>query len=358
MKCVLRERQRSDDLVVLAAELPPSAHPLALRYRTELGAVVRANGRLAGAFDREHDVVALPAHGEALALTLEVERRSLPTNGLPPGPGVRWSLLLARARAEPERRLEIEAAEPPLPHAWGGSLALWGHGHLDVAWLWTYAQARRKAVRTFANALALMEQDRGFVFVQSQPQLYEFVREADAEFFERVAARVRDGRFDASVAALWVEPDCNVPSGESLLRQMLYAHRYCVERFGIEPSIAWLPDTFGFARTLPTLLAHAGIGCFATTKLQWNDTTRFPYPQFCWRGPDGSEVLAASIDRMEGDATGARVRIASDRGEPLIVGYGDGGGGPTARQVREAASAGSWEPATAWFARLGARRAE
>jgi alpha-mannosidase len=355
----LNERGRNDALVTLTAELPYSATPLLLRYRTRTGALARIDGRVAGAFDREHHGLLLPP-GPIRECTLEVERRSLPTNGLPPGPGLRWTHLLATASAEPQRFIDVEPARarpagasvvaPPLP--------MWGHGHLDVAWLWTYAQAQRKAARTFANALGLIDSDPSFVFAQSQPQLYAFVRDEDAGLYDRAVRRAREGRFDPSVAAMWVEPDCNIPSGESLLRQMLFAHRFCVAEFGIEPSIAWLPDTFGFARTLPTLLAHAGIPYFGTTKLQWNDTTRFPHHQFRWRGPDGSEVIGASIDRMEGGASPARVRIAREREEPLIIGYGDGGGGPTEEQLREAETAGTWERPQHWFERLDARRAE
>jgi alpha-mannosidase len=352
----LSERERGDALVLLAARLPASNEPVRLQYRTRTGALVRIDGRVAGAFDREHrDLVLAP--GEARELTLEVERRSLPTNGLPPGPGLRWARLLATAAQEPQRSIDVSpAGVESAATAPAHGVPLWGHGHLDVAWLWTYEQARRKAARTFANALGLIDADPAFVFVQSQPQLYAFVRDEDAGLYRRAVERVREGRFDAAAAAMWVEPDCNLPSGESLLRQMLFAHRFCRDELGVEPTIAWLPDTFGFARTLPTLLAHAGVPYFATTKLQWNDATRFPHAQFRWRGPDGAEVVAASIDRMEGDANEARLRIARERAEPLIVGYGDGGGGPTAEQLREAAGAGTWERPQAWFERLAARR--
>jgi alpha-mannosidase len=355
----LRERERTDALAVLEAELPPSDERVRLRFATRTGALVRVDGRVAGAFDREHGDLVLAAGG-GRALTLEVERSSLSVSGLPPGPGIRWMRLLATAGERPQGFVDVTdapaesfaAPSPPPP------LPVWGHAHLDVAWLWTYAQARRKAARTFANALGLLERDPAYVFVQSQPQLYAFVRDDEPEFYARVVAAVREGRFDASAAAMWVEPDCNIPSGESLLRQLAFAYRFCVDEFGMEPTIAWLPDTFGFARTLPTLLAHAGIAYFATTKLQWNDTTRFGHPQFRWRGPDGAEVIAASIDRMEGGAGEARCRIARERGEPLIVGYGDGGGGPTAEQLHEVASAGTWERPQAWFDRVAARRAQ
>jgi alpha-mannosidase len=331
-----------------------------LRYDAPAGALARVDGRIAGAFDREHRELVLEPAPHERTLTLEVERSSLPTNGLPPGPGLRWNILKQTSKAKPGRTIELIAVDgigEPAPEAPAAETTLWGHSHLDVAWLWTYGDARRKAARTFANAVALLDDDPAFVFMQSQPQLYDFVREADGDFFARVARYAECGRFDPDVAAMWVEPDCNVPSGESLLRQMLFAHRYCVEHFGTEPSIAWLPDTFGFARTLPTLLAHAGIPYFATTKLSWNDTNRFPYEQFRWRGPDGSEILSASLAGMDSGTNAGAAARARDRREPLVVGYGDGGGGPTRVQLQESRALGRWERPRAWFERLEARRA-
>ncbi len=358
MQLGLTLSELSEATAVYSTLLPPSAREVTVGYRSRTGALLRVDGLARGAFDREHCEVVVPPALRERMLTLEVERFSLPTNLLPAGPGLRWDWINRRARARPSDRLRVElhgsanapAAPPDNP------VVLWGHSHLDVAWLWTYADTRRKATRTFANAVSLLETHPSFVFMQSQPQLYEFVREQDNELFERVEVLAREGRFDADVAALWVESDCNLPSGESLLRQMLAAHRFCLERFGSEPVIAWLPDTFGFARTLPTLLAHAGIGYFATTKLQWNDTTRFPHPQFLWRGPDGSEVIAACIDHMDGGCGTIRRSIARRRREPLVVGYGDGGGGPTASQLAAAASIGKWERPRRWFERVAAMR--
>lgn len=352
MRIPLRETARTPELVSLEAALPSSDGDLVLSYATRTGALVRLDGAVVGAFDREHDAIRVRSSGRERTLELTVEREALPTNHLPSGDGLRWKALVRRSREEPDAFVEVsEAGE----HR---ALPLWGHAHLDVAWLWNYTQARRKAARTFANALALMERDSTFVFVQSQPQLYAFVERDDPALFERVRERVREGRFDASVAALWVESDGNLPSGESLLRQMLAAHRYCVERFGVEPQIAWLPDTFGFARTLPTLLAHAGIARFATTKLQWNDTTRFPHAQFLWRGPDGSEVIAAMLASYDGPLASRRVQAARARKEPLVVGYGDGGGGPTLADLRTAGDVGFWERPLRWFERLEGDRAQ
>jgi alpha-mannosidase len=359
MKQPLREIARTEDLVRLEQVLAPSTRPLRIGYRTDTGAIAVLEGRTIGAFDREHRRIDVPPSERERRLELTVERFALPTNGLPSGDGLRWRLMLLRARQEPRLVTTIEsienAREAQVPLADGG-IVVWGHSHLDVAWLWNYTQTRRKAIRTFANALALMEQEPSFIFMQSQPQLYDFVEEADPELFARVQERVHRGSFDVQGAALWVEPDCNLPSGESLLRQMLYARMYCTQRFGVDPTIAWLPDTFGFARTLPTLLAHAGIRFFGTTKLQWNDTTRFAHQQFRWRGPDGSEIVAALIDAYEGGVTAKRVARARERHEPLVVGYGDGGGGPTRQQVRSVRGVGQFEGPGAWYERLASRR--
>jgi alpha-mannosidase len=350
MRITLRETARTQALVSLEAALPSSHGDVVLSYATRTGALVRVDGVTVGAFDREHDALRVGACDRERTLELTVERESLPTNHLPSGDGLRWKALVRGAHEEPSLVVDVSSSNE------AEALPLWGHAHLDVAWLWDYTQARRKAARTFANAIALMDRDPSFVFVQSQPQLYAFVERDDPSLFERVRERVREGRFDASVAALWVESDANLPSGESLLRQMLAAHRYCVDRFRVEPEIAWLPDTFGFARTLPTLLAHAGIVRFAATKLQWNDTTRFPHAQFVWRGPDGSEVVAAMMASYDGPLASRRVRAARARQEPLIVGYGDGGGGPTLADLRAASDVGFWERPVRWFERLEAER--
>lgn len=154
---------------------------------------------------------------------------------------------------------------------------------------------------------------------------------------------------------MWVEPDCNLPSGESLLRQLAFGMRYAMREFGVTPTVAWLPDSFGFPNTLPTLLAHAGIGAFATTKLCWNDTTAFPYRQFVWEGPDGSRVVAAILASYEGGAEPSRVALALERDEPLVVGYGDGGGGPTDEIVSRASEHGEWTTLEGWFANVRSR---
>jgi alpha-mannosidase len=331
------------------ATFPPG--PLRASYRTRTGALLRVDGIVRGAFDDKHRTIELPPLPGEHEIVLEVERRSLPVAGLPSGDGPLWRLMLARAEQGAQFYLEIG---PSIAVSDGApvDVPLIGHAHLDVAWLWTYEETKRKAMRTFATALRELELDERFVFAQSQPQLYAWVQAADPELFARLRSHVGRG-WDASVAPLWVEPDMHAPSGESLLRQFAHGIRWTREHLGVEPTVAWLPDSFGFPSTLPTLALHAGVSAFATTKLQWNETTRWPHPQFRWLGDDGSSLVAAVIAGYDGEVDAKRIAVARERGEPVVHGYGDGGGGVTDEGLAFVARAARpWTPADAWFAGL------
>lgn len=338
--------------VVLAARVTFASALTRLHYPTRTGALLRIDGAAAGAFDGRHRSIDLATEPGEHEIVLEVERRALPASGLPSGDGARWRLMLARAAQDPPRELAFAPSpahygEAPEPVAHDVPLA--GHAHLDVAWLWTYGEAKRKAVRTFATALRQLDLDPRFRFVQSQPQLYAWVAAADAALFERVRARAGAG-FDTSVAALWVEPDLHALSGESILRQFALGVGWMEQNLGVRPDVAWLPDTFGFPATFPQLAAHAGMRAFATTKLQWNESTRWPWPQFRWFGDDGSSVCAAVIDAYEGPADERREETARDRREPLLHGYGDGGGNvPDDEIAARAGVATPWTSLGAWF---------
>jgi hypothetical protein len=359
------ERCGADErTVTLRAALAFDGRALRLSYPTRTGALLRIDGAVAGAFDGKHTTIDLPPVDGSHDVTLTVERRSLPIAGLPAGDGVRWRWMLARAEQRPHEVLDVEAV--PRLRALRRSarddrgaakveVPMIGHAHLDLAWLWTYADARRKALRTFATALRQMTIDDRFVYAQSQPQLYTWVEADDPELFARVRERIGRG-WDASVATMWVEPDLHAPSGESILRQFAYGVRYTTEKLGTVPDVAWLPDTFGFPNTLPQLAAHAGVHFFATSKLQWNETTRWPYPQFAWYGDDGSHLVSAVIDRYDGEATPARKEIARDRNEILVHGYGDGGGGVLDREIAdEPPGTRPWQSAAEWFAAVDRR---
>jgi alpha-mannosidase len=344
----LEQRAHTSDIVTLGGRVTFGDGPLRLTYRTHTGALLRIDGSVAGAFDAKHASCDLPPHPGEHDLTLDVERRALPIAGLPSGDGIRWRLMLARASAKPQRVVRFAPFEAG-PAVAGGPTVAFGHAHLDVAWLWTYADTKRKALRTFATALRQVESGP-YVFAQSMPQLYAWVETTAPELFARVRARIGRG-WDAGVATMWVEPDLHAPSGESILRQFAYGMRYAREKLGATPTVVWLPDTFGFPSTLPLLATHAGATAFATTKLEWNDTTRWPYPQFIWRGPDGSALTAALLASYEGDPLPGRVRTAAARSEPLAVGFGDGGGGATDAAIARIAPR-AWTSLGDWFAAL------
>jgi alpha-mannosidase len=344
------DRHGADEATVtLGARATFPDGPLRLRYPTRTGALLRLDGTVRGAFDGMHTAIDLPALPGDHEIVLEVERRALPVAGLPAGDGLRWRLMLARAAQSPGQHLEIELRKGGVAGA-AIDVPLAGHAHLDVAWLWTYEATHRKALRTFATALREIENDARYVFAQSQPQLYAWVFAADAELAGRIRARARQ-QWDASGATMWVEPDLHAPSGESVLRQFAHGIRWMREHLGVEPDVAWLPDTFGFPSTFPALAAHAGVPYFATTKLQWNDTTRWPHPRFRWVADDGSALVAAVIDSYDGPLSDDRIATARERAELLVVGYGDGGGGATdADLARVGAGSRGWTSLHDWFA--------
>ncbi|HET8907257.1 MAG TPA: alpha-mannosidase, partial [Ktedonobacterales bacterium] len=232
-----------------------------------------------------------------------------------------------------------------------------GHGHLDVAWLWQTRHTREKTARTFAVATALMDAYPEYVFLHTTPQVFDWLERDYPELFDRVKRRVDEGRFEAA-GAMWVESDCNLVSGESLVRQILYGQRFLHEKFGREYNALWLPDAFGYSAALPQIMLRAGIPVFMTTKMSWSETNRIPADTFHWRGIDGSTVLAhfittptlgapplfANMDTYNGALNVEAVRGVWERyrqkslsGETLLAfGHGDGGAGPTRQQLEHA----------------------
>ncbi|MEW6636367.1 MAG: alpha-mannosidase [Actinomycetota bacterium] len=286
----------------------------------------------------------LPGHYAEKAL--EVNRTGMQPWSLPPAPEpLRPLPEEARAAVGKARRVvagmldELEEEYPPV-----GRVALTGHAHLDLAWLWPLAETRRKARRTFASVLSLMDRYEDFVFNQSSAQLYEWVEDDAPELFARVRERVAEGRWEP-VGGSWVEPDGQMPSGESFVRQLLYGQRYFEERFGRRSTVAWLPDTFGYSPGIPQLLRGAGITGFFTYKLNWNETNRFPHDLFLWEGIDGSRVVAHTFENpgmdYNGDISpldlyGTWRNFRGKRRHPetlLSFGWGDGGGGPSEKML-------------------------
>ena len=150
------------------------------------------------------------------------------------------------------------------------------HSHIDLAWLWPMASTPAKAARTFSTQLRLMDQYPDSIYVQSQAQLYQWVKDFYPTLWSQICSRVADGRF-IPVGATWVEMDCNIPSGESLVRQFLYGQRFFEDNFGIKCKEFWLPDTFGYCAQLPQIMKGCGVDYFMTQKLSWNLFNKFPY---------------------------------------------------------------------------------
>ncbi|MBV9103133.1 MAG: hypothetical protein JO060_06050, partial [Candidatus Eremiobacteraeota bacterium] len=199
MRVALRDDGSTDGAVQrLAGHFSvPSRSGYLLRYRTRTGALLRVDGEVTGAFDREHESVRLPLSSGEHDIALDVEKRSLPSSGLPSGSGLRWRWLLAQAEQSAQRHLDVEPDALALPSAvTQDGVPLVGHAHLDVAWLWTYEETRRKAARTFATAVLLLQNDADYVFMQSQPQLYTWVQQDEPGLFGLVQECVRSGRFD------------------------------------------------------------------------------------------------------------------------------------------------------------------
>ncbi len=221
-----------------------------------------------------------------------------------------------------------------------------GHAHIDLAWLWPVSETLLKVDQTFANACRLMEEYPHFTFIQSQPQLYEFARARQGDLFDKIKSYTAQGRWIPQ-GSTWVECDCNIPSGESLVRQFLYGRNYFRKHFDTDCSIFWVPDTFGFNGQIPQIMKLSGVDYFVTSKISWNQCTRFPHDSFRWQGIDGTTVLASFLNASRwnenqaatynsmlnpSEVRGAWADYAQkDIFNEVIIsyGYGDGGGGPT-----------------------------
>ncbi|WP_062119386.1 alpha-mannosidase [Aureimonas sp. AU40] len=229
-----------------------------------------------------------------------------------------------------------------------GRVAVTGHAHIDLAWLWPYAETRRKARRTFHSMLGLMEAFPNFVFNQSTAAFYAQIEQDDPALFEAIREAVKRGQWE-TIGGMWVEPDTNMPTGESFVRQILYGQRYFEKTFGVRHRVCWLPDCFGFSPALPQLLRQGGMDSFFTIKVNWSETNRFPHDLFYWEGLDGSRVLAHTFDNPQNGYNGSvepaailptwgNFRRKDIHDETLLaVGWGDGGGGTTAEMLERQA---------------------
>ncbi|MFD0671095.1 alpha-mannosidase [Cohnella sp. GCM10027633] len=228
--------------------------------------------------------------------------------------------------------------------------AIIGHSHMDTAWLWTRDETIRKCARTYANVLSLMDQYPEYMFIQSSAFHAELMRRHYPDIFEGIKRRVAEGRWEPN-GGVWIESDCNLVSGESLIRQFLKGQRYTREHFGYTADTFWLPDTFGYSAAIPQIMAGTHVRYFLTTKLSWNDSNIFPYDTFRWSGLDGTTVLThfntihcwpdagTLIDRVYGPRGNKQNNIMHKQVNDMrfvSYGFGDGGGGPQFEMIESA----------------------
>ena len=220
-----------------------------------------------------------------------------------------------------------------------------GHAHLDTAWLWPLRETIRKCARTFSTVLELMDRYPDYRFVVSQAQHLAWMRDRYPDLWERMKARIAEGRLEPT-GSMWVESDCNIPSGESLVRQIVYGKQFYLDEFGIETEDVWLPDVFGYSAALPQIMKQSGIRWFLTQKLSWNQYNVLPHHSFLWEGIDGSRVFThfPPADTYNGNVSVRELRFSVENFKDhdratrslYLFGWGDGGGGPTAEMLESA----------------------
>ncbi|MBK1879855.1 alpha-mannosidase [Pelagicoccus mobilis] len=220
-----------------------------------------------------------------------------------------------------------------------------GHAHIDTAWLWPLRETMRKCARTFSTVLKYMEKYPDYRFSCSQAVQYDWMRQRYPSVYEGIKAKTAAGQWEP-VGSMWVEADCNLASGEALVRQILIGKQYFQEAFDYETRDLWLPDVFGYSASLPQIFKLSGIDYFFTQKISWNQTNTFPHHTFEWQGIDGSKVLThfAPADTYNGNFSAEQIKTSESafkqKDKSLSVlypfGFGDGGGGPTVQHIESA----------------------
>jgi alpha-mannosidase len=223
------------------------------------------------------------------------------------------------------------------------TLRLVGNSHIDAAWLWPWSETEEVIRNTWRTSLKLAEMFPGYVFTSSSAAFHDYLDREIPALADSIRRAARAGQW-ATVGGMWVEPDLNSPSGESLVRQGLYGQRYFQSRFGTRSRVSWIPDSFGFPWTLPQIFRQLGFESFITQKIRWNDSTELRYNAFFWEGRDGTRIFSYNPYGYTHDldaTTLVRERLEDQQrtgGHDLIVlyGVGDHGGGPTIEMLQRA----------------------
>ena len=248
-----------------------------------------------------------------------------------------------------------------------------GHAHIDTGWLWPVKETIRKCARTFTTQLDLIERYPDYVFGASMPQHYQFMKDFYPSIFKRIKAAVKKGQWELQ-GGMWVEADCNLISGESMVRQLLYGKIFFKKEFGVDVDNLWLPDVFGYSAALPQILKQAEIDYFLTQKISWNQFNDFPHQTFNWRGIDGTEILThfppentynSELDTKFLMPAQKTFKEKDKLNEFMsLFGVGDGGGGPKPENIElgkrlknlEGAPKVSFDHAKNFFRRLNRKK--
>ena len=230
---------------------------------------------------------------------------------------------------------KLEALKPLLQQA---TFHLTGNSHIDAAWLWPWTETVDVVKRTFGTALQLMYEYPQYTYTQSAAAYNDWMAQKYPDMNAEIAQRIKEGRWEV-VGGMWVEPDLNMPDGESLVRQLLVGKRWYQNAYGVDVRIGWNPDSFGYTWQLPQIYKKSGVDYFVTQKMTWNDTNQLPFKLFWWESPDGSKVLTyfphdyannnLNPVRLSGDLVTARERAPGMTEMMDLYGIGDHGGGPT-----------------------------
>ena len=253
------------------------------------------------------------------------------------------------------------------------SVSAIGHAHIDTGWLWPVRETVRKSARTFATQLSIIEKYPDYIFGASQPQHYQFMKENYPELYERIKDAVNSGNWEVQ-GGMWVEADCNLISGESMVRQLLHGKNFFKDEFGVEVDNLWLPDVFGYSAALPQILKKSGVNYFLTQKLSWSQFNEFPHHTFNWRGIDGTEILTHfPPENTYNSELDTEFLLPAQKGFKekdkidefiSLFGVGNGGGGPKPENVElgrrmanlESAPKVRFDTAKNFFDRLGANK--
>ncbi len=271
---------------------------------------------------------ALGSNAPAVSQAIEASATAVDLNALAAAQQQTFDASLVRAQAE------LEKVKADLQQT---SIRLTGNSHIDAAWLWPWTETVQVVHDTFSTALQLMNEYPAYTYTQSAAAYSEWMCEKYPAMCQEIQDRVKQGRWEM-VGGMWIEPDLNMPDGESLVRQLLLGKRYFRDKFGVDVRIGWNPDSFGYNWQLPQIYKKSGVDYFVTQKMDWNDTNHLPFKLFWWQSPDGSKVL--TYFPHDYDLGIEPVMLAKDVAQAWnrnpglpemmhLFGIGDHGGGPT-----------------------------